>query len=174
METYKNRIQAIHKQLGIPPSYAQQYGLALQEEALELIEIGHDTANRPRQLTPQAFKHWQAMKASAEQDGIILQIVSAYRSVERQCEIIRYKLDNGQSIDEILHVSAAPGYSEHHTGRALDLTTPNYAPLEEEFENSDAFKWLCDHAAQFSFSLSYSRSTESKISYEPWHWAYNG
>jgi LAS superfamily LD-carboxypeptidase LdcB len=42
----------------------------------------------------------------------------------------------GQAMVDILRVNAAPGYSQNHTGCALDLTdAPNYEdPLREEFE----------------------------------------
>lgn len=172
MENYAQHILNIHKKLGIPADYEQQYGLPRYEEANELVNIGLDIANRERQLTPEACERWQSMKTQAAEDGVVLQIVSAYRSVDYQCQIIENKLGKGQSIEDILHVSAAPGHSEHHTGRALDLTTPGFTPLEEEFENSEAFKWLRNNAANFSFYLSYPRGSNSKIAYEPWHWAY--
>ena len=171
MDAYQQRIRAIHKRLTIPDNYADQYGLPLYKEAENLVDIGNDIANRPRQLTPIANKQWHAMQTDAATDGITLQVVSAYRSVDYQCEIIQRKLDQGQSIEQILSVSAAPGHSEHHTGRALDLTTPDYPPLEEIFEESEAFKWLCENAARYTFSLSYPKDPNSKVAYEPWHWA---
>ena len=75
-------------------------------------------------------------------------------------------------MEEILKVSAAPGYSEHHSGRVVDLTTPGYAPLEEEFEDSAAFAWLCRSAAEHGFYLSYPRGNPHGIAYEPWHWCW--
>lgn len=172
MKEYRRRIQALHEQLGIPPDYERQHGLPLCEEAQTLVDIGNDIASRSRQLTPKAFEQWRAMKARAEGDGIELQVVSAFRSVARQTEIIRHKLDKGQPIDTILKTSAAPGHSEHHTGTALDLSTPGYPPLEEAFEGSEAFRWLQENASQFLFYLSYPRDSKRKIVYEPWHWAY--
>ena len=74
---------------------------------------------------------------------------------------------------QILRVSAAPGYSEHHSGRALDITTPGYAALEEEFELSPAFAWLKKHAKTFRFRLSYPRRNTHGIAYEPWHWCWH-
>ncbi len=172
MNEYNERIKALHRQLHIPTDYEQQYGLPRYEEAHELVGIGNDIADRPRELIAEASHHWQAMNTRAKQDGIVLQVVSAFRSVERQAQIIRHKLDKGQAIETILKVSAAPGHSEHHTGRALDLTTPGYPPLEEAFETSKAFRWLQKNAEQFFFSLSYPRDGNKKIAYEPWHWAY--
>jgi D-alanyl-D-alanine carboxypeptidase len=69
-------------------------------------------------------------------------------------------------------VNAIPGFSEHHTGRALDLHAGDGKPLETTFENHPAFAWLCDNAAEFNFHLSYPRNNPSGIDYEPWHWCF--
>jgi len=113
------------------------------------------------------------MVAAAAQDGVVLHVVSAYRSTEYQLGILRRKLDRGQTIDDILRVSAAPGYSEHHSGRALDLTTPGCIALEEEFEHSPAFSWLNASASRFAFRLSFPRGNCHGIAFEPWHWCWH-
>jgi len=102
-----------------------------------------------------------------------LKVVSAFREVDKQKEIIKNKIMSGQSISEILKACAAPGYSEHHTGRALDLTSTECMPLTEDFENTEAFSWLMENAGFYPFSLSYPRGNKAGIFYEPWHWAYN-
>ncbi|MCJ7815900.1 MAG: D-alanyl-D-alanine carboxypeptidase family protein, partial [Xanthomonadales bacterium] len=109
---------------------------------------------------------------SAAGERVVLQAVSAYRSVEYQAGIISRKLEKGEGIGDILRVSAAPGYSEHHTGRAIDITTPGVAVLEEEFEDTEAFSWLTAHAGDFGFSMSFPRGNPFGVAYEPWHWAW--
>ncbi|NOR19906.1 MAG: D-alanyl-D-alanine carboxypeptidase family protein [Xanthomonadales bacterium] len=128
--------------------------------------------DRELRMAPQAARAWSDMQAAAASAGVELQPVSAYRSVDYQAGIIRRKLDAGQSMTQILQVSAAPGYSEHHSGRALDISTPGYEPLEEEFENSPAFTWLKQSAADFGFRLSYPRNNPHGVCYEPWHWCW--
>jgi len=91
-----------------------------------------------------------------------------------QASLIRRKLEAGQSVSEILNVNAAPGYSEHHTGRAIDIAVPDAEPLTEEFESSKAFAWLEKNAASFGFSMSYPRENRQGFVYEPWHWAKSG
>ena len=172
MSDYENRIKAIHKALGIPESYVKEFGIPLQEEATELVDIGNDIYGRPQQVAAIVAQPWRQLKSKAKSDGIELQLVSAFRSVDRQQGIVQRKIDNGIGMADILRVSAAPGYSEHHTGRALDLTTPGYAALEEEFENSSAFAWLRQNASEFSFYMSYPRDNTYGIAYEPWHWAF--
>jgi D-alanyl-D-alanine carboxypeptidase len=173
MNDFKNSIETIHNHLGIPKDYAQEYGLVLHMEARELVEIENDIFDRPQKLTPEAASAWRAMKAHAQTEGIDLNIVSAFRSVTRQSEIIQRKINAGQSMGEILKVSAAPGYSEHHTGRAVDITTNDCEPLSESFDTTAAFKWLQENAHVHSFSLSYPKNNKQGIAYEPWHWAYH-
>jgi D-alanyl-D-alanine carboxypeptidase len=146
--------------------------LVLQTEAPELVvaELGDD--GREHRLTQAAAVSWRAMKAAAQVDGVTLRIVSAFRSIERQAEIVRAKLDRGLSVDAILEVSAPPGFSEHHTGRAVDVTTDGVAALEIEFEKTAAFRWLSANASRFGFSLSYPAGNAQGYAYEPWHWCH--
>lgn len=166
-------IQALHEDLGIPASYAESCQLAFCEDCADLVETETDVFGRQPLMARPAFAAWQAMQASAEQDGIVLQIVSAFRSAEYQKDLLQRKLERGDTLEAILRVNAAPGYSEHHSGCAVDITTPGYTPLEEEFEDSDAFRWLCEHAANFGFTLSFPRDNAAGMSYEPWHWKFD-
>ena len=166
------RIQALHEALGIPGSYSANCGMAFQPECTSLVQTEPDVFGRETWMDRQAFAAWQAMQQQAAAAGIQLQIVSAFRSAAYQHDLLRKKLDKGQVIADILKVNAAPGYSEHHSGCALDITTPGYQPLEEEFENSPAFAWLGEHAAEFGFSMSFPRDNPAGISYEPWHWKF--
>lgn len=169
---YRKKVAAVHRELGIAAGYADDRQIPLQPEARYLTSIGADVYEREQSLSPEAADAWAAMKKAASRDGVDLQVVSAYRSLSYQEGIVRRKLDKGQTLDEILRVSAAPGYSEHHSGCALDLTTPGYPVLEEEFEESDAFRWLVEHAASFDFYLSFPRDNPHGLAYEPWHWAW--
>ena len=99
--------------------------------------------------------------------------ISGYRSHDYQLGIFERKLGRGQSIDEILAVNAAPGFSEHHSGRALDIGTPGEPPAEDTFEGTGAFAWLRDNAAADGFVLSYPRDNPHGIAYEPWHWRFS-
>jgi len=165
-------IAAAHA-LGIPRDYGRTRGLRRMREPERLVRVGRDTQGRDQYLAALAARAWARMRVAAAQDGVELEIVSAFRSVEYQLGIIRRKLERGQSIEAILRVSAAPGYSEHHSGRALDLTTPGFAPLEQEFERSAAFAWLRKNAQLYKFTLSYPRDNPHGIAYEPWHWCFH-
>lgn len=159
--------------LGVPRDYGTERGLRRVREPRELASIGLDTQGREQFLAPRAARAWARMRDAAVRDRVELQIVSAFRSIDYQLGIVRRKRERGQSIEAILRVSAAPGYSEHHSGRALDITTPGLAPLEEEFERSAAFRWLQKNAQLYKFSLSYPRGNPHGIAYEPWHWCWH-
>lgn len=158
--------------LGLDESYGERTGLALVPEPDRLALAGFDRYRRPLWLLPQAGRAWQAMREAAHRDGVVLEAISGYRSHDYQLGIFERKLGRGQSVDEILAVNAAPGYSEHHSGRALDIGAPDEPPAEESFENTAAFAWLTAHADAHGFAMSYPRGNPHGIVYEPWHWRY--
>jgi D-alanyl-D-alanine carboxypeptidase len=143
------------------------------DEAASLVSVGPDYHGREAFLEPSTAVAWAAMKEAAQRDGIELLLISAFRSREYQEGIIRRKLDRGLPLDEILRVSAYPGFSEHHTGRAIDIGSPDSHDLTEFFEQTLEFSWLESNAARFGFSLSYPRDNPAGIAYEPWHWAHH-
>ena len=172
--SYGRRIARLNQRLGLPADYGRRRALPLQPEAPELVSAGPDLFDRPQQMTAGAHQAWSHLRKAAADDGITLQLVSAYRSVDHQADIVRRKREAGQDLAAILAVSAAPGFSEHHTGRALDLSTPGCPPLERPFEGTDAFRWLMDRADAFDFRLSYPEDNVHGIAYEPWHWYFTG
>jgi D-alanyl-D-alanine carboxypeptidase len=164
------QLLAIHEELGIAAEYPRQCGMPLQPECETLVDVGLDAFARPARLEAATAQSWQAMQAAAADAGVELQLVSAYRSFDYQKQLFQRKLARGITLPDILKVNAAPGYSEHHSGRALDIGTPGCPPLEEEFETTAAFAWLQAHAADFGFRLSFPRDNPHGVLYEPWHW----
>lgn len=151
-----------------PPGYAER--MPCQHEATVLVEAGPDGFGRSLRLAPEAAAAWAAMRAAAADAGVRLVSLSGFRSVARQREIVQRKLAAGVSWAEILRVNAFPGHSEHHTGRALDLGSPDCEHLSERFEATREFQWLEANARRFGFALSYPRDGASGVAYEPWHW----
>lgn len=162
---------ALLHQLGVPASEITRRGLRLFAEAQELVVV-ETRASRGFLLQARAAQAWRTMQAAAAADGIVLELVSAFRSIERQGELIRRKLDNGFALADILSVLAIPGTSEHHTGCAIDVTTPGCPPADEAFEDTPAFAWLSAHAARHGYTLSFPRGNPEGYLYEPWHWCF--
>jgi LAS superfamily LD-carboxypeptidase LdcB len=166
--------QSIIESLAIPATYAIAHRLAWIDEPQRLHYAGRDYVGRTLWLQHGAMQSWQAMRRAASDGGIRLEAVSGFRSIGYQAGILRRKLDRGMTIEQVLTINTAPGYSEHHSGRALDIGTPGCAPAEEVFEATPAFAWLRQHAAQFGFRMSYPRGNAHGVIYEPWHWYWNG
>ncbi len=123
-----------------------------------------------------------ALLAAADEAGYTITVTSAYRSREYQAKIygIRrekyiaagYDADTAAAMTE--RYIAPPGYSEHHTGLAVDMHS--MASAETSFADTDEYKWLIAHAAEYGFILRYPRGKEDVTGYvfEPWHFRYVG
>lgn len=124
------------------------------------------------------------MQKAAAADGVTVWMQSGYRSVKYQTSLYerktKYYLDKGYDNATAKEKAAAvvnpPGYSEHNCGLAADLNSPEHTALDEGFEKTAAFRWLCEHAGDYGFILRYPKDAEDKteIIYEPWHWRYVG
>ena len=161
----------LHHELGIPADYGEKGIPPTFSEATDLEEVGPNLVGRMQRLVPLAALRWRQLVEAAGSDGIRLLIVSGYRSFDYQAELIRNKIAAGQNIGDILTVNAAPGFSQHHSGAAVDVASPGSRPLTEEFEQSAAFEWLSQCAASHGFSMTYPRENQWGFIYEPWHWA---
>lgn len=86
------------------------------------------------------------MRSAAARAGVNIHVVSGFRTMEEQRRLYRlYKEGRGNK-------AAAPGFSNHQSGHALDLNTR--AP--------GVYAWLTRHGAQYGFR----RTVPS----EKWHW----
>lgn len=168
------KLQAIWARFGIPADYARTRHLPVQREARALVAIGRSSDGRIIRLAPRAAQAWRKMRTAAALNGIGLLPVSGFRSIARQTRIIRSNLAKGRPLDDLLRYVAAPGCSEHHTGRALDIASARHPDLDAGFARTREFKWLARHARHFGFSLSYPRNNRHGIGYEPWHWCWHG
>lgn len=160
--------------LGLDDGYGARVGLSLVPEPTRLAFAGFDRYRRPLWLLPAAARAWTHLRDAALRDDVVLEAISGYRSHDYQLGIFERKRARGQEVEEILNVNAAPGYSEHHSGRALDIGAPGEPPAEESFERTSAFAWLRREAAAYGFVMSYPRDNPHGIVYEPWHWCWRG
>lgn len=170
--TVEAALEDLLAELGITPAILAAKRLPAYAVATEVsvADTGADGAHH--HLLPAAAQAWKTMKQAAQADGIVLEIVSAFRTLDDQAQIIRDKIARNMPMDRILMLSAPPGYSEHHSGRAVDINTPGCIAREEPFEDTAAFRWLQRHAGRFGFHLSYPRENALGFIYEPWHWCW--
>jgi len=140
----------------------------------ELEPISLDGRIKLRQA---AAREFQRMVADARAVGVAIVPISGFRSRRDQNYLFfEVKRERGQETRIRAKVSAPPGYSEHHTGYAVDVGDAS-APethLQTRFDQTAAFAWLEKNAAYYSFELSFPPNNAQGISYEPWHWRYVG
>ena len=126
-----------------------------------------------------AANYFLDMKEAAAAEGIELTVISAKRSREYQKQLFDKEVEDfkaqGLTDEEAFEAArewvALPGESEHNSGLAVDLNS-----LDESFEESDAFKWLSDHAHEYGFILRYPKDKVgiTGVQYEPWHYRFIG
>lgn len=116
------------------------------------------------------------MIAVANAEGVLLVPLSGFRTYEKQSELFDKAVQRHGSEFAAAYLSAPPGYSEHHTGFAVDIGDKKAMEfnLKYEFENTEAYKWLISNADRFSFELSFPKENSQGVSFEPWHWRFIG
>jgi D-alanyl-D-alanine carboxypeptidase len=128
-------------------------------------------------LHQEAAQAYLAMEQAAAADGVSLSLLSAFRSVDDQKHLFfGVKAQRNQSSFERAKVSAPPGFSEHSTGFAIDIgdsQQPN-SNLSQTFTQTRAYRWLQNNAARYQFTLSFPKNNPQGVSFEPWHWRYEG
>ena len=149
----------------------------------ETAECGSKTAVNKTLQTVACNAFLELQKAAAA-ENVTVWMQSGYRSVAYQTKLYekktQYYRDKGFEEAAAREKAAAivnpPGYSEHNCGLAADLNSPEHTGLDEGFEKTAAFRWLCEHAGDYGFILRYPKDAEDKteIIYEPWHWRYVG
>lgn len=171
-DSYISRVRAIFLELGIPADLPDTRGLQLWREPERLVDVMSPGAAKPFQLGPEAAAAWTILQTAATDDGVELRLLSGFRGLDFQAQLIRRQLAQSRTLEVVLKILAPPGYSEHHSGCAVDIGTPGCPGLDEDFENTAAFAWLSEHAGRFGFTLSFPRGNRYGYIYEPWHWCY--
>lgn len=133
---------------------------------------------------------YEKLADAAKAAGHPLAMVSAYRSVAYQEEIfnanVNTLMSQGHTKEEAIRITkltfTEPGYSEHHTGLAVDVVDQDWYQnhtgelLNEGFGDTDGGKWLQAHAREYGFIIRYPKGKHdiTQIDYEPWHLRYVG
>ena len=149
----------------------------------ETAECGSKTAVNKTLQTVACNAFLELQKAAAA-ENVTVWMQSGYRSVSYQTNLYEKKTnyykqqgyDDAKAKEMAAAIVNPPGYSEHNCGLAADLNSPEHTGLDEGFENTAAFRWLCQHAGEYWFIQRYPKGAEEKteITYEPWHWRYVG
>ena len=171
--TNRARIEQILAELGLGADHPRLARLVAFDEAADLVPTRCAVSGADLLLTPAASSAWKALAQGAASEGVTLELVSGFRSYAYQRDLIRRQQEAGRALDEILRSIAPPGYSEHHTGEAADISSPGCDDLTASFAETPAFHWLAEKAAQFGWTMSYPPGNDFGYVYEPWHWKWH-
>ena len=162
-DTSKDTLMIVNKHYKIEDNY--------KPDNLVTVDAEH---GYPNKIRSDVYEELKKMYEEAKKDNVKIFIASPYRSYSDQNVLYTYYVntDGKKNADTY---SARPGFSEHHTGLAMDLI-PEYGLDLDTFENSDGFKWMQENAYKFGFILRYPKDKEyiTGYIYEPWHYRYVG
>lgn len=146
------------------------------EENLQTVHMTNSIGDDV-EVEKKSYDAYLKLKKDLEKDGVFVDLDSARRSVADQQRIMD-EFTEQYGKEYALKTVAAPGFSEHHTGLALDL----YLIIDgkDVTENEDMVKypeiWSKIHAklAGYGFILRYLDGREyiTGYGYEPWHIRY--
>ena len=149
-------------------------------DAADLVQVAsypEGTSQRAEKMHPEAAAALLNMVAAARADGIWLVPASGFRTFAQQRTLFNTQVAKKGSPEAAAKISAPPGYSEHHTGYAIDLAdgnSPQNQDISPAFANTPAYRWLVNNAATYRFELSFPENNPQGVSFEPWHWRYVG
>lgn len=183
---YRNRYQMVDENL---------YKWIDADYILSIVDKNFfvDSSYNPKDLVyiykydiPQAYKGMMLREEAAvnlsqlisdsKEEDLILIVLSAYRSYDKQKDTYNYWLRYAGK-EEAENRVAKPGHSEHQLGTAVDFTTyyPDYE-ASKEFDKTEEGEWLAKNAYKYGFVLTYPKGKEKLTGYqfEPWHFRYVG
>lgn len=128
-----------------------------------------------RLLLP-AAEAWARMATAGAKDGVALVPISGFRTYAHQDSLFSKAVVKYGSEAAAAKWVAPAGFSEHHTGLAVDIGAESQMAddAEASFAETVEFAWLLQHAPGFGFELSFPRGNAQGIAYEPWHWRFIG
>ncbi len=164
-----NYLVLVNKQNKLPDNWEQIVQLADTKNAWD----------EDIQVEKEAFEKYKELKADLEKDGVYIELDSVYRSVAEQQKLWDdWTVEKG--LDYVKKYVAVPGYSEHHTGLAIDICIKKDGELVYENDDMiaerDIFAKIHAKLAEYGFILRYleGRDDITGYSYEPWHLRYVG
>ena len=130
-----------------------------------------DSVDEGIKLNGEAYRAFKQMKSDMNKEGLDVLINEGYRSYSDQEELCDY-YRNLYGDNYVSKYVALPGFSEHQTGLAIDLSSTS----TRTFSNSKEYKWMLDNSYRYGFILRYDSRliTETQFNSEPWHYRYVG
>jgi D-alanyl-D-alanine carboxypeptidase len=179
VEQVSNTADTLDKLSKVDPQLLQKYSKVFflnenykPEELAAVPEQYIYDKNKEYQILDGIHSYLDNMLKKAEDDGIDLRVISAYRSFSTQATLKSgYQVIYGAGTAN--QFSADQGYSEHQLGTTVDFTTPDLKDKFDTFDQTTAYTWLNKNAYKYGFILSYPKGNAYYV-YEPWHWRFVG
>ena len=168
-EFYTN-INTLHDYLDVTTLVNKYNKLPDNYEIDDLVTLDKEYSSRGEKIREIAYKDLKVMFDKAREDGINLNVISGYRTSEKQNTLFNNSVKKN-GIEHALMYSAKMGHSEHQLGLAIDINT-----TQESFKNTNEYKWLKNNSYKYGFIERYKENKENitGFAYEPWHYRYIG
>ena len=148
------------------------------ESKVQLINV-KNSFGKEFQIEKETYKHFMKLRDEMLKEGIQIELDSIYRSVARQQEIVE-EFTEKYGADYVKKYVAVPGFSEHHTGLAVDICLVINGKIiddnDEMIAQKEVFSKIHKNLADYGFILRYLPGKENitGYAYEPWHFRYVG
>lgn len=167
-------VMLINQKNSLPISYCDNVELDVVYES-----------SKPYHMDKRVKNYVTDMFEAAENDGIYLVMVSAYRDFPYQernfNKSVQDRIDAGmteeEAYEDTLKEVALPGASEHNSGLAADIMCDTMTDMSDDsFKETKEYKWLKEHCADYGFVIRYPEGKEKITGYkfEPWHYRFVG
>lgn len=160
----------INKEFALPEDYVPENLVVPQ------VTFSFTGYKEKKLLRADAAVALEELFAAAQRKGLALFAVSGYRSYHRQKAIYESNVEKNGA-ERTNQFSAKPGYSEHQSGLAMDVSTNSiHNRLDESFAATPEGKFLESDAYRYGFIIRYpqGKSDITGYAYEPWHLRYVG
>ena len=149
-----------------------KYNYVTSEFVPDNLVLVEEYAKNEMYLNKECHDAFINMASHASEEGYNIRAISTYRTIEYQENLYNNYVKSDGVIKADTY-SARPGYSEHHTGLAIDVD--NKVTSYNDFESTKEFTWMMENAYKYGFILRYPKdSTITGYIYEPWHFRYVG
>ena len=177
-------LMLLNRQYELPEDFKWDLVYWSNGQPVDAMYLNCEEKNSVKAVDKAAYKPLKDMFAAAQEAGVPLELVSAFRSIHLQDKLFTRSVNSYMSqgyseadaINKANYSRTFSGTSEHNTGLGFDIMEKGNFSLSESFENTAQFKWLMENAENYGFILRYAenKTTQTGIMYEPWHFRYVG
>lgn len=177
-------LMLLNKQYELPEDFEWDLVYWKNGESVDALSLNSKAYDSVKAVDRAAYEPLKALFKAAEEAGVPLELVSAYRSISLQDRLFTRSVNSyisqgyseQQAITKANYARTFTGTSEHNTGFGFDILQKGSYYLTEQFENTAQFKWLMENAEDYGFILRYAKDKVdiTEIMYEPWHFRYVG